>query len=181
MSREFPDWVNPWKAAEGKREFSGTIALSRLRRLGPLLRDTAGEARFTARFSLDGDQRAIVHLEVSADLPLTCQASLEAFVFPVSRAIRLVIVDDVTEDDRLPEHVDPAYAVAGRVRLADLVEDELLLALPQVPRKPGLDAVCFSTDPEGAATVPSAEDRHRPFAALGSLLRNSGDRDPETD
>jgi uncharacterized protein len=181
MSREFPDWVNPWKAAEGKRIFSGTIPLKRMKRLGPLLSDVCGAAGFTARFSLDGEHRATVYLEVSAELPLTCQASLEAFTLPVRRASHLVIIEDVAEENRLPEHVDPAYAEAGRVRLAGLVEDELLLALPQVPRKPGLEAVRYSTEPGDAAAVEQPEDSHRPFAALGSLLRPGRDREPETD
>mgnify|MGYP000657491512 CR=1 FL=1 len=42
MAKEFPEWVDPWKVAEGRRIFEGTIPLARLTRLQPLLAD--GEA-----------------------------------------------------------------------------------------------------------------------------------------
>ena len=37
MPREFPEFVDPWKAADGKRLFQGTIPLRWMRRLAPLL------------------------------------------------------------------------------------------------------------------------------------------------
>ena len=43
MSREYPDWISPARAAEGKRTFSGTIPLSRMKRLESLLVNVQGE------------------------------------------------------------------------------------------------------------------------------------------
>lgn len=180
MSREFPDWVNPWKAAEGKRIFSGSVALGRMPRLKPLLAAADGEARFTASFVLDGEKRATIALAVSAELPLTCQASLEAFMLPVERKSRLAVIEDQAEEENLPEHYDPVIARSGKIVFADLVEDELLLAMPQVPRKPGLQGVRFSTDPQAAEAAESPEHYHRPFAALRSML-GDGRRDRDTD
>lgn len=170
MSREFPDWINPWKAAEGKRIFSGSIPFARLSRLRSLLASEAGEARFTAAFSLDRDQRAMVDIEVTAELPLICQASLEEYLEPVSRKSRLAVVETELDQEMLPPGYEATCAVEGRLTFEDLVEDELLLALPQVPRKPGLKDVSFSS---GTPAEDSAgeEETYRPFAGLADLMR----------
>ena len=48
MSRDFPDFIDPWKAAEGQRVFFGTVPLKRMQRLSPLLVSAEGEADFEA-------------------------------------------------------------------------------------------------------------------------------------
>ncbi|NIP16996.1 MAG: DUF177 domain-containing protein [Xanthomonadales bacterium] len=169
MSREFPDWVNPWKAAEGKRIFSGSIPLKRMSRLAPLLDGVQGEASFTASFATDGEGRATVSLEVAAKLPLICQASLRPFRFEVSRRTHLAVIGEEANEEDVPAHYDPAVTRSGKLVFADLVEDELLLAMPQVPRDPELETVAFSTDPDAEAGG-SGEDHYRPFAGLGEML-----------
>lgn len=170
MSREFPDWINPWKAAEGKRIFSGSIPLVRLQRLRPLLASDGGEARFTAAFGLDREKRAMVVVEVTAELPLICQATLEEYFEPVRRKSRLAVVETELDQEMLPEGYEATCAVEGRLRFEDLVEDELLLALPQVPRKPGSAEVSFSARP-AADMGPIEGETHKPFAGLAELLR----------
>jgi len=171
MSREYPDWVNPWKAAEGKRTFSGTMALSRMSRLAPLLASTDGIANFEASFFRDALGWAVVTLEVKADLELLCQASLEVYTEQVSRSSTLAAIEEPELAEDLPEHYDLAPLEEGRVVFLDLVQDELILAVPQVPRKPGLGPVQFSTDPH---TAPGGTEqiRESPFAVLGNLLKD---------
>ena len=186
MSREFPDWVDPWKAADGRRAFQGTMPLKWMKRLSPLLApsDPAGapdtewqDARFSATFGYDRQGTVTVHLDVQAALPLVCQRSLETYFEKVSRHSVLAVVESIEEQDLVPEHYEPVLAEHGRLALLDLVEDELLLAVPQVPRNPELQAVRHSTD-AGALTVNEGEDdrgdaaerTHRPFEDLAELL-----------
>lgn len=170
MSREYPDWVNPWKAAEGNRRFAGTIPLRNMSRLKPLLADDQGEARFEAQFTRDALGWATIQLDVRAELPLVCQASLERYDEPVSRSSLLAVAKDPEQQDELPEHYEATLAEDGRLVFLDLVQDELILAVPQVPRKPGLEEVRFSTDPDGVQAGED-EEQKRPFAALGDLLK----------
>ena len=59
----------------------------------------------------------------------------------------------------------------GRLALLDLVEDELLLALPQVPRNPNLDAAQFQVSTsEKEASAPDKERVRQPFAGLAEQL-----------
>jgi uncharacterized protein len=176
MSREYPDWVNPWKAAEGGRIFSGTIPLHRMSRLKPLLAEAGDDAGFTASFALDGEKRAVITLEVTAELPLICQATLEIYRQPVTRQSLLAVIEDQSDQESLPEHYEPTCTYAGRLGFTELVEDELLLAIPQVPRKPGLEEFAYSTDPgasEDSRTV--GEGLNKPFATLKKMLHSSGE------
>jgi uncharacterized protein len=188
MSREFPDWVDPWKAADGRRSFQGTMPLKWMKRLSPLLaqadpEDGSGpdaewqDARFSATFGYDRQGTVTVNLDVQAELPLVCQRSLETYLEKVSRHSVLAVVESIEAQDLVPEHYEPVLAEHRRLALLDLVEDELLLAVPQVPRNPELPAVRLSTDP-GAPPVHAGDDdrgdeaepTHRPFEELAELL-----------
>jgi uncharacterized protein len=200
MSREFPDWVDPWKAADGRRGYGGTMPLKRLPRLVPLLAPAeAGaawqDARFSAAFSHDRQGTVVVDIRVQANLPLVCQRSLEPYLEPVERRSWLAVVESVAEQDEVPEHYEPVLVEKGRLALQDLVEDELLLALPQVPRNPETSAVQRSTGGDGGGsgdgrreTGPedaggssasgdthgdrtSDEPTHRPFEGLADLMK----------
>ena len=171
MSREYPDWISPGRAAEGKRIFSGTVPFSRMKRLAALLVDKNGEASFTASFRTDLEQRIIIDLQVQAALPLVCQASLDVYDEIINRRSELAVIDDDLEQENLPENYEPVQTENGRLAIAGLVEDELLLGLPQIPRKPGLEKVEFST----AGEIARAEDtdsgeKKNPFAVLEDLL-----------
>lgn len=175
MSREFPDIVDPWKAADGRRSFSGTVPLARLERLAALLAPGAntGVAAFEADFGYDEQGLVTIRVAVTADLPLVCQLSLETFVEHVERSSTVAVVTAVAEQDEVPEQYEPVLVEDRRLALASLVEEELLLAVPQVPRKPG------AAKPELPADV-SLEDAaehetertHRPFAGLAGLMKD---------
>jgi uncharacterized protein len=181
MSREFPDLLNPWKAADGRRTFEGTMPLARMQRLLPLLAppaEAAGEpgpgwadARFRADFAHDAQGYVTIELWVEADLPLVCQRSLRPYLEPVRRHSLLAVVENLAEQERLPDHYDPVLVEHGRLALVELVEDELLLGVPQVPRDPAAGEVRLSTGGEGGPAEQAAEPTRRPFEELAGLLR----------
>ena len=117
MSREFPDFIDPWKAADGRRTFQGTMPLKRLKRLGPMLAPAGDgldeqlvardDARFSARFSYDEQGLVTIRLEVEAELPLICQRSLAPYREKIARRSLLVAIEDVAEQELIPESYDP--------------------------------------------------------------------------
>lgn len=180
MSREFPDFVDPWKAADGQRGFDGTVPLARLKRLLPLLAPiAAGDvAAFSARFGRDDQGQVTIDLRVEAALPLVCQRSMEPYREPVRRRSLLAVIEDRAQEDTLPGHYEPVLVEHGRLALAELVEDELLLALPEVPRNPEVAEVWVST---AGTEVEETEDerRHRPFEGLAELMGKGGGKSPD--
>jgi uncharacterized protein len=173
MSREYPDWISPGRAAEGKRIFSGSIPIARMKRLAALLVDAQGDASFIAAFRTDLDKRVIIDLQVEAALPLVCQASLEVYDEQVKRRAELVVIDDDNEQADLPDNLEPVLTENGRLAMASLVEDDLILGLPQIPRKPGLEKVEYSTGgPLPASECPQPGVKKNPFAALQDMLKH---------
>lgn len=177
MSREFPDFIDPWRAAEGGRRIAGTIPLARLKRLGPLLASSEGEARFEMQFGFDEQRRVTVSVHVSSPLSLTCQRSLEPYVELISQNSVLQVIGSEAEQALLSGEEEYILAEEGRLAVADIIEDELLLAIPQVPRNPEIDRVWKSTAGDRAAQAgdPGERDegggRQHPFESLADLMK----------
>ncbi|MEW7983137.1 MAG: YceD family protein [Candidatus Sedimenticola endophacoides] len=175
-----PEFVDPWRSADQKRVFSGRIALDQLPRLAGVLARAAGEATYELGFARDEKRRARIRGGVSATLTLECQRCLEAFDLLVDTTLDLAVVEGSAEAERLPEAIDPVLAEAGMLRLPDLIEDELLLSIPQVPkhaleacaaRERGDTARGQPRQPAGE-TARRGQERH-PFAVLSQLKKDT--------
>ncbi len=185
MSREFPDIVDPWKVAEGRKSFRGTMPLVRMSRLKALLapldeqEDGPVEGRtaaFRTDFFFDRQGLLSIDIRVKAELPLQCQRSLETFMEAVDRRSRLVVIEDVADQESLPEEYEPVLVEDRRLALVDLVEEELLLAVPQVPISPKAGELDL---PENTSADVSSggkeEPTHRPFEGLAGLMNKPGE------
>lgn len=182
MAREFPDIIDPWKAADGRRTFRGTMPLKRMQRLGPLMVPESNEAqgpsvawndaRFVARFSYDPQGLVVIRMDVEAEIPLICQRSLAPYVEVVKRQSLLTVIGDIGEQEEIPESYEPVLVEHKRLALQDIVEEELLLAIPQIPRNPDIGEIELSTDGE-VKPPPAIEEvkTHRPFAGLAGLMK----------
>ena len=173
MFAPLPELIDPWRAVEAGAEFRGSLPLARMARLRESLREPTGEARFRLTFTRDPEGRGVLDGEIKARLILTCQRCLEALEFPVLTTLDLVLVSGLDEAGLLPEDLDPLLVPEEPLRLADLIEDELLLALPQIPRHES--GAC----PAGGGRWTAVSDEQRageganPFAVLGTLKRAS--------
>ncbi|HEU4814380.1 MAG TPA: YceD family protein, partial [Xanthomonadaceae bacterium] len=107
-------------------------------------------------------------LRIEAQLPLECQRSLRRFELPVRLVQRLGLIRDEAEEAGLPEGYEPLLVPDdGMLRPAELVEDELILAVPVVAVAPGTDAM----EQEWPADE-AEEQQASPFAALAALKRD---------
>lgn len=169
-------------AAQG--ELSGEWPLQALDRLADLVLGAEPEGA-PIHWQAEGEQRTVtgtepevwLHLTAQACVNMRCQRCLGALVVPLDldRWIRFVrdanlaeTLDAELEDDvlELQRHMD----------LRELVEDELLLALPLVPRHDDCPEPLPLRDPsdvEPAADAPP--ERPHPFAGLAQLKKKSGD------
>ena len=160
-----PEALDAWRMVAARRRFEGVVPLASLDRLRGSLAGTEGEARVTVEFDQDALQLPYVELRIDAELPLECQRSLQRFVYPVRIVQRLGLIRDEAGEDALPEGYE-ALLVGddGLLRPADLVEDELILAVPVVPFAPGTETV------ERDWTAPDEEtQRASPFSVLSQL------------
>ena len=147
--------------ARDGRVLDGTLAISGLDRLHDLLVGQDGEVVYRLEgFKGDGGE-PMLHLEVSGLLPLACQRCLEAVPFDldVDCLLELVPAGAELSQDELEDDTRDFLPVERELDVVEVVEDEILLALPVAPRheKCGLP---------GAA---DAGERINPFAKLSGL------------
>ena len=161
-----PYQVDPQRLSEKPLVLEGTFKPGELERLEDALANGEGELHYRITAGLDPQRRKVVSCIIKGFVFLTCQASLEAFRYEICVDDRLVLVDEESQLPPVDEECDKEdYLVADEpLDIRDLVEDAVLLALPMVPRKPGLQ------EPgEGDGTP--ARERPNPFAALASLKK----------
>ena len=169
MSVALPESVDAWRMVASGRIFQGRVPLARLLRLQPSLADDAGECIYRVEFGRDEFGVAFCDIQAEAALPLICQRTLDRFELPVQVSQRLGLLRDEREEAGLPPGYEPVLLPEdGRLDAAELIEDELILAIPVVPVKPGSEAVDAHWVDAGAEEEPE-EARPNPFAALSAL------------
>lgn len=137
MPKHFPDNVDPWRMLDQEQVIQSRVRLASMGRLSPLLHDKGGEdeAEFSLSFYRDQDRRTVVRCEIKVTLVLTCQRCLEPMSMPLEIDSRLALVEGFEEAERLPEELEPLMLEKdAMLHVTELVEDELLLAVPDAPK-----------------------------------------------
>lgn len=159
--------------AEAGATAAGELPASELSRLGASTQAADGAEPVT--WSAAGEQRPVaggppeiwLHLRAGTRVMLQCQRCLQplAEALAVDRRFRFVASEE--EAERLDEELEDDVLVLSRAfDLVALLEDELILALPLVPRHD----TCPEPLPLPADDEAESPAEH-PFAALAALRR----------
>ena len=169
--------------ARQKARVERSIGLERLPRLMDLVGSGNGPATailVSLTFHLDGEGDVWAVGEVTGSLRLLCQGCAEILEYPLCLPIELCLVDS---DRRAAELKDREVMVVegDELSLPDLIEDELLLGMPErlcvdVPceRAPVLHypaAESGHVPAPGSSRDELGADRQRPFESLEDLRR----------
>ncbi|NOV27446.1 DUF177 domain-containing protein [Cupriavidus necator] len=121
-------------------------------------------------------QRLFLDVTVQGRMWLDCQRCLAPYAQPIDTATRFEVVESEEAADAAPVDDDEVDVIAGskRFSLLELIEDEVLLALPVAPKHDVCPTVHESlvTGSDGEAqpeAEPEQEKRPSPFAALAGL------------
>jgi uncharacterized protein len=133
-------------------------------RLRDMLANDDGEVAYEIAGVRDERGRPGLRLQVRGTLVLRCQRCLEPMPFEVQTDETLVLAASLAEIHAEPADArGPDRVVAGReMALRDLVEDELILAVPYAPRHENCT---------GAEAGDRAE-KTSPFAGLRGMMRS---------
>ena len=158
-----PERIEPVGLADVGRSFRGELPVSELTRLLPSLSRSDNVLKVQLVFRLD--ERRVRTLEGSIDghVDLVCQRCLGALRVPLALKFRLGIASGEEQVERLPEGYEPLLVTGEPLRTYDVIEDEVLLALPAIALHEGVDR-CET----GYENRPAAEKRN-PFAVLEKL------------
>ncbi len=172
MSVRLPEFVDPWHFAEIGKELSGQVSLTNLPRLKEIVLDNEGEAEFLLEFVKGANRQVHIRGYVKAALRLECQRCLEPVATPVSSELYVVVVEGYEEAKLLSEEFEPLLAEDKRIRVIDVIEDELLLTLPQVPMHQENECKAAYENFDGSEVQMDeelVESKPNPFAVLKDL------------
>lgn len=158
-----PSTLDLARLASGEHQYEGQVVVETLSRLKALAASTgSAEVRLMITVSEQlGTKRVGITGGVRADLVMQCKRCLGEVSVSVSGEFDLVAVGSEEASDALPNDDAPVIAERQVLQVGNLVEDELILALPIVamhePQNcPGMD---WQTDYE----------KPHPMAALAQL------------
>jgi uncharacterized protein len=168
--------VEPFQLARQQGRWRGKLRLSAFKRLAQVLASApagaeAGSEEYEGvvtvdlHFYQDEQRRAHVTGQVVTQVYLSCQRCLQAVSRPLTAELDLCLVRDEARAQALDSELEPFVVDGDSVLVVDLIEDELILALPQQvcvdQQCPDMPAMDF---PAGADA--GAEEGDNPFAVL---------------
>jgi len=166
MSAPLPERVDAGRMVEARRQFRGVLPVASLSRLREALADVRGLVEYELEFGRDALGVPFVAVRARAGLNLQCQRTLDVFEHPLDVDVRLGVIGHEREEAALPPGYEPLLVEDGVLEPAKVIEDELLLALPAFPVKPG------SEPPEEGQEVQQVSRREdNPFAVLRELKK----------
>jgi uncharacterized protein len=188
------DAVEPYRLARMGRVWKGEIPLATLPRLCAQVADPASgtddagcdaaEDRLVTvvlRFFADEQGRSRIRGQASVSVALSCQRCLEPIVHRIDVAIDLWLVRTDEQASRLAADQEPFLLSDERVGIAELIEDDLLLALPDqvcasfddCANRPSLSYPAIARgDERNDREARTVTARRRPFEGLAHLKRD---------
>ena len=173
-----PPWSKPLeidRLADGEADIDFAVPLAELPRLRSQLASVDGMVSGRVHFTRESGL-AVADLTLSGEATLVCQRCLGTMTESVNSSVRVALVGSEADASGVPEDLEPVLAPGGRTTVGELIEEELLLALPIVPlHAQASDCVApVSDSADGGATQLSQtpeQTTQRPFAQLDKLLK----------
>jgi len=153
--------INNLEFAKKNQEINGLLEITNCERLAEITSKT-GENVANIRYKLTGSAEKMnlpsLHLQIEAQLPVLCQRCLEGMQLNFSLEFDYLISDkELSESEENEENEDVDWLEASQeLNLIELIEDELLIAIPIAPMH---DSSCLQ------ANLQSGE-KPNPFAVL---------------
>lgn len=134
--------VKASQAVARHEAYSGSVPFAKLPRLKATLADKAdGSLQVELQATRDDEGQDWLHGEIRGRLPLTCQRGLHPFDWTCDVALSLCLVGSEAEEEKVLKECEPYLVEDDQLPLQELVEDEVLLAMPMTPRCEDLDCV----------------------------------------
>jgi uncharacterized protein len=159
-----PQSVRASKAIAHAEQYEGELPVAQLKRLAA---NTAGSGRVRAVWRGGKDPSGHPRLEgrIDGSVDLICQRCMKPYAWPVAIESVLRLVSSDREAAESLQDCDPYEVQDDSLPLRDMTEDEVLLALPLMPR-----CKTCENSAETASSEPPDEPRGpNPFAALKKL------------
>lgn len=166
MSLKFiPEHIDPFRYAEQSLKLDGAVKVAEMQRLSSSLQP--GDELVDVHLEFGKDEQGVTFIkgDLKTKLTLQCQRCMEPFGYEIISNFLLGVVTTLDEANALPDHYEPALAKEGQLALRELIEDELILNMPIIPRHEPED--CHVSLPADAGWEHGKEKN--PFHVLETL------------
>ncbi len=164
MSRDLPATVDAIRLADAGARLTGELPLAAMMRLQGLCLRGGGVAEVDLHFERGGERGLRrMHGTITARVHVACQRCLEELTLVLTAKTSLLLVRPGERPDLADEGAELLVADAP-VSLSDIVEDELLLAMPMIPKHE--PSMCTGAPGQRGQAADTAQS---PFAALSRL------------
>ena len=184
MSTVLPDHIDPWRAAKNGLSFAGELPLTRFPRLLEVgivdEGETSAHVTYRLDFGRDAQRGTVLEGWARLRLRLLCQRCLSDVWLDLDAPLALRLVRVEANAKGSENDYEALVVTDDSLDPFELIEDELLLAIPPFPRHPVGE--CQAPEPasgDGSAASepdrPSAEEPERapnPFAVLERLKQH---------
>lgn len=178
-----------WDFVHNGRELRGAFPVTLLERAiedlpdQPVVRNAAStrdDELGVVWFEIKGDsrigERASLTLQLQAHVVLQCQRCLEPMTLQVSGLERFDVVTEAQLRQMDHEEIDPEeveFLVGSReFDLIDLLEDQLVLEIPYIPKHDGCVVEGLQDEPD-LELAPEPSEKPNPFGVLEQLKRKN--------
>jgi len=172
LTGPIPERVDHRKLANQGGLIEGSLPIQCFHRFGEMLDVREGEVYLRLEFSKGDFGSTRVIGSAATEVCLICQNCMQQFRRQVTCELALQVVSDESKLERLSEDDDAIVAPDKVISLAELVEDELILAMPMISRHE--EGQCPDTDYEQEEIVlPEVQEEqttYRPFADLAKTI-----------
>lgn len=169
LTTRLPLQVEPYRLAAQHERLEGLVSLENFRRLAQEAGPQQGDCRVQLDFGIDMQGRRIIEGWLEADVMLPCRRCLEAMPVRIESRFLLGLVTNDTLAAELPSSHEPVLVENEQLNLLTVLEDELILSLPQVIYHE--EAQC-SVSRDQLTSGADAEDSETPAASPFEVLRN---------
>ncbi|QFU02223.1 hypothetical protein FIU83_11270 [Halomonas sp. THAF5a] len=170
LTSRLPGRVEPYKLAARAEHLEGLVALAELARLEDEVGAQSGDGQVWLDFGIDPQGRREIRGHLDVELQIPCRRCLQPMAQRVESDFRLGMVTSDALAAELPSTHEPVLVENEQLNLLAVVEDEIILSLPQVVYHD--EAECpVSRDQltSGEATDASADAPANPFDVLRQI------------
>ncbi len=133
MMDAMPQYIDPVRLANRSERLSGQMSLDDMARLSSLLASTQGQVDIALELSVDHSKIRNIRGQIHANIKLVCQRCLQTMDYVVDSKVMLGIIRKREQADQLPTIYEPLLVETDEVSLLDIIEDEIILAMPNTP------------------------------------------------
>ena len=173
MSDKLPDLISPLLFAERRALLSGVIPLAAFPRLADSIAVGDGQVSVNAVFDKHG-KRVLVTGDIKTTLSLQCQTCLQIMDWPLDIVLNLAVVSSLQDAEALCGEHEPLLLNGEKTSFYEMIEDEILLALPDFPRHDNECLANNQSQSEDFSELAAKNIADNPFLVLAKL-KKTGD------